>query len=165
MITVLNFKTDFQMHPDVLRYWSFQDVCLLYEWIQGWLPSWKLVVGRRSFPFRKAHDVSFRDGIHEHNLHDSHRASRNVSSPPSPRPMFSKSVFVWIQTWFPNQQPPTATWRIIPVHNYHNDRRSPKSGFFPFQMALFWLTNGGDPNHLLHRMLFQVAGLRMRWIN
>ena len=47
----------------------------------------------------------------------------------------------------------------------HNDRRSPKSGFFPFQMALFWLTNGGDPNHLLHRMLFQVAGLRMRWIN
>ena len=34
--------------------------------------------------------------------------------------------------------------------------KSPNWGLFPFQMAFSWLINGGDPNHLLTRMILQV---------
>ena len=34
--------------------------------------------------------------------------------------------------------------------------KSPKVGLFPFQMAVLWLINGGDPNYLLTGMILQV---------
>ena len=35
-------------------------------------------------------------------------------------------------------------------------------GFFPFQMAVLYLANGGDPNHLLNGMILQVQGKESR---
>ena len=44
------------------------------------------------------------------------------------------------------------------VVNQHGDRFRPlRLGLFPFQMAVSWLSNGGDPNYLLIGMILQVG--------
>ena len=41
--------------------------------------------------------------------------------------------------------------------NNHGDRFRPlRIGLVPFQMAVFWLINRGDPNHLVTGMILQV---------
>ena len=43
--------------------------------------------------------------------------------------------------------PRTCKWLITMVN------KSPSLVFFPFQMAVSWLTNGSDPDHLLIRLI------------
>ena len=46
---------------------------------------------------------------------------------------------------------------MVDSHGYCS--KSPNWGLFPFQMAVSWLINGGDPNYLLTGIILQV-----RWI-
>ena len=82
-------------------------------------------LGDDPFLFRQAHYVSFREGvyiyglyiyiylynIYLYNLYTSHTASSNSSLPPSPCPMFSKSVSLGCKrsSQTENHQPPAAS--------------------------------------------------------
>ena len=63
---------------------------------------------------------------------------------------------------------PFITWRIIPFSKCLKTMGivSPlNGGNFPFQMAVSWLINRGDPNRLLNGMILQVKALLSRWFS